>query len=115
MIFNFFLGGIIFVIIEYIVNVINNTALAAVISMIPIGYLSTLLIKNRNILTNYVRNIFFVVITTLLSTGIFYLILKYGKKIDNKVAISLGTIIWICLQFLNYKLNIFKNDSSIDE
>ena len=26
--------------------------MAAVISMIPIGYLSTLLIKNRNILTN---------------------------------------------------------------
>ncbi len=115
MIFNFFLGGIIFVIIEYIVNVINNTTLAAVISMIPIGYLSTLLIKNRKILTNYVRNIFFVVLTTLLCTGIFYLILKYGEKIDNKVAISLGTIIWICLQFLNYKFNIFKNDSNVDE
>ena len=49
MLYNFLFGGFIFALIEYIVNKLEDPALAAVISMIPIGFLSAFLIKNSRI------------------------------------------------------------------
>ena len=61
MIANFLIGGFIFSLIEYIINKINNPTLASIISMIPIGYMTTFLIKKRNTLTQYIKNIIFYV------------------------------------------------------
>ena len=55
MITNFLFGGFVFALIEYIINNINNPELASVISMIPIGYLTTFLIKKRDVLTGYIK------------------------------------------------------------
>ena len=62
MILNFILGGLLFSIIHFVVNTLNNTALGAMISMIPIGFLSTYIIKSRTLLLQYIRNIIFVII-----------------------------------------------------
>jgi hypothetical protein len=107
MITNFLFGGFIFVLIEYIINKINNPSLASIISMIPIGYLTTFLIKKRTTLTEYIRNIIFVVLCTLIITTLFYLCLKYMNI--NPMYITIAFIlIWIIAQYLNYTFVITK-------
>jgi len=86
MILSFFIGGSLFTIIELVVNRFDNTALGALISMIPIGFLTTFIIKKSNIL-NYVRNIFFVVCLNLLCSVIFYIGLKF-LPLDKNIVIQ---------------------------
>lgn len=108
MLYNFLFGGFMFALIEYIVNKLEDPAMAAVVSMIPIGFLSAFLITRKEIMIEYTKNIFYVVCVTLFVTGIFHLSLKYIKI--NKRIILISTIgLWILLQFLNYKLFIFNN------
>jgi hypothetical protein len=105
---NFIVGGFLFVIIEYVVNTLNSPVLGALISMIPIGYLSVFII-DKSIINKYVKNIFFVVCFTLLTTAIFNLLLNYlsyNKYVISGIAIG----IWILLQYLNYTLNPFIKD-----
>ena len=52
---NFIVGGVLFVIIEYVVNKLKNPSLGALISMIPIGYISIFIIDKR-IINRYVNN-----------------------------------------------------------
>lgn len=111
MIFNFLLGGILFTIIDLVVNRFNNPKLGAIISMVPIGYLSIFII-NKKYIDQYVRNIFFVVCGTLLITGIFYLTLKY-IPINKIVTTASFIVIWIFFQLINYKFNIFINEPKI--
>ena len=117
MLYNFLIGGFIFSLIEYIVNQLNDPAMAAVVSMIPIGFLSAFLITRREIMLEYTKNIFFVVCVTLFVTGIFYLSLKYIKVNKRIILISILGL-WIILQFLNYRIFIFKgrntNNNSIN-
>lgn len=111
MLYNFLFGGFIFSLIEYIVNKLDDPALAAVVSMIPIGFLSAFLITRRDIMLEYTKNIFFVVCVTLFVTGIFYLSLKYIKI--NKRIILISTLgLWILLQFLNYRIFIINNKNN---
>ena len=107
MITNFFFGGFMFVLIEYIINKIENPTLASIISMIPIGYLTTFLIKSRKTLNDYIRNIIFVVFCRLLVTTLFYLSLKY-INIDSKYIIFAIILIWIIAQYINYTFFINK-------
>ena len=105
MILSFFIGGSLFTIIELVVNRFDNAALGALISMIPIGFLTTFIIKKSNIV-NYVRNIFFVVCLNLICSVIFYIGLKFLPLDKNIVILSILGL-WVILQSLNYKYNIF--------
>ena len=105
MIINFFLGGSIFTLIEYIVNHIQNPALAAIISMIPIGYLSIFIIDKRYI-KRYVKNIFFVVCVTMITTAIFYGLISL-MPFNKYIATIIAIILWIILQSINYNYNPF--------
>ncbi len=107
MITNFLIGGFIFALIEYIINKIDNPTLASIISMIPIGYLTTFLIKKRSTLTDYIRNIIFVVFCTLIITTIFYLCLKYINIKPIYIIIPI-IILWIITQYINYTFVISK-------
>jgi hypothetical protein len=107
MITNFLLGGFIFALIEYIINKIDNPTLASIISMIPIGYLTTFLIKKRTTLTDYIRNIIFVVFCTLIVTTLFYLSLKYINIKPIYIIVAL-ILLWIFAQYLNYTFVITK-------
>ena len=107
MITNFLLGGFIFALIEYIINKIDNPTLASIISMIPIGYLTTFLIKKRTTLTDYIRNIIFVVFCTLIVTTLFYLSLKYINIKPIYIIVAL-ILVWIFAQYLNYTFVITK-------
>ena len=107
MITNFLFGGFTFALIEYIINKIDNPTLASIISMIPIGYLTTFLIKKRTTLTDYIRNIIFVVFCTLIITTIFYLCLKY-INVNPMYIILAFILIWIIAQYLNYTFVITK-------
>ena len=105
MIFSFIIGGMLFMIIDYVVNKLDNPALGALISMVPIGFLSVFIVKKQNVVI-YVKNIFFVVCVTLLTTVLFYLALNFLSI--NKNIITQGIIvIWLLLQLINYKYNIF--------
>ena len=113
MILNFILGGLLFSIIHFVVNTLNNTALGAMISMIPIGFLSTYIINNRKLLLQYIRNIIFVIIWTLFISIIFYFIIKYLPQVDKKIIITFITLLWLSIQLLNYKYNIYKDEPTI--
>jgi len=113
MILNFILGGLLFSIIHFVVNTLNNTALGAMISMIPIGFLSTYIIKNRNLLLQYIRNIIFVIIGTLGISIIFYLVLKYLPDVNRKIIITFILLLWLVIQLCNYRFNIYKDESNI--
>jgi glucan phosphoethanolaminetransferase (alkaline phosphatase superfamily) len=113
MILNFILGGLLFSIIHFVVNTLNNTALGAMISMIPIGFLSTYIIKNRNLLLQYIRNIIFVIIGTLCISIIFYLVLKYLPDVNRKIIITFILLLWLVIQLCNYRFNIYKDESKI--
>ena len=113
MILNFILGGLLFSIIHFVVNTLKNTALGAMISMIPIGFLSTYIIKNRNLLLQYIRNIIFVIIGTLTVSIIFYLIIKYMPDVNQKIIITFILLFWLAIQVINYKFNIFKDEPNI--
>lgn len=113
MILNFILGGLLFSIIHFVVNTLNNTALGAMISMIPIGFLSTYIIKDRNLLLQYIRNIIFVIIGTLTMSIIFYMIIKYIPDVNSKVIITFVLLLWLAIQLINYKFNIYKDEPNI--
>ena len=105
MILSFFIGGILFSVIEIVVNRFDNTALGALISMIPIGFLTTFIIKKSN-MVNYIRNIFFVVLLNLLSAVIFYFAVKFIPINQNIIIIGI-LVIWIILQIANYRYNSY--------
>ena len=107
MIANFLFGGCVFALIEYLINKINNPTLASIISMIPIGYLTTFLIKKRSTLNDYIKNIIYVVACTLIITIIFYLCLKYINVKPLFIIIAI-IFLWLIVQFLNYKYIITK-------
>jgi hypothetical protein len=113
MILNFILGGLLFSIIHFVVNTLNNTALGAMISMIPIGFLSTYIIKDRNLLLQYIRNIIFVIIGTLIMSIIFYTLIKYMPNVNVKIIITFISLLWLSIQLLNYKYNIYKDEPNI--
>jgi hypothetical protein len=111
MLFNFLLGGVLFTIIDIVVNRFDNAKLGAIISMVPIGFLSIFII-NKKYIDQYVRNIFFVVCVTLIITAIFYISLKFIPI--NKLAITSSIlVIWVFSQFINYKFNIYINEPKI--
>ena len=113
MILNFILGGLLFSIIHFVVNTLKNSALGAMISMIPIGFLSTYIIKNRNLLLQYIRNIIFVIIGTLGISIIFYLVLKYLPEVNRKIIITFILLLWLAVQLCNYRFNIYKDEPKI--
>lgn len=113
MILNFILGGLLFSIIHFVVNTLNNTSLGAMISMIPIGFLSTYIIKDRNLLLQYIRNIIFVIIGTLIMSIIFYTLIKYIPNVNVKIIITFISLLWLSIQLLNYKYNIYKDEPNI--
>lgn len=113
MILNFILGGLLFSIIHFVVNTLNNTALGAMISMVPIGFLSTYIIKDRNLILQYIRNIIFVILGTLTISILFYTIIKYMPNINTKVIITFILLLWLAIQLINYKLNIYKDEPNI--
>ena len=113
MILNFILGGLLFSIIHFVVNTLNNTALGAMISMIPIGFLSTYIIKDRTLLLQYIRNIIFVIIGTLIMSIIFYTLIKYIPNVNVKIIITFISLLWLSIQLLNYKYNIYKDEPNI--
>ena len=81
--------------------------------MIPIGFLSTYIIKNRNLLLQYIRNIIFVIIGTLCISIIFYLVLKYLPDVNRKIIITFILLLWLVIQLCNYRFNIYKDESNI--
>ena len=113
MILTFILGGLLFSIIHFVVNTLKNAALGAMISMIPIGFLSTYIIKNRNLLLQYVRNIIFVILGTLSISIIFYLVLKYLPEVNRKIIITFILLLWLAIQLCNYRFNIYKDEPNI--
>ena len=112
MIFIFLVGGILFVLIDYVVNNLNDTSLGALISMIPIGFLSTLIINDYNNLIQYTRNMFFVICITITTCLIFYILLKVFNM-PKFMTITIIIVLWSILQLLNYKFNYFKDEPKI--
>ena len=77
--------------------------------MIPIGFLTVFVINDKKIINQYMRNIIFVIIINLFLATIFYLLLRFINLNHNYITVFI-IILWIILQFYNYKFNYFKNE-----
>ena len=103
MILNFILSGLLFSIIHFVVNTLNNTAQGAMISVVPIGFLSILLILKFTY--SVYRNIIFVIIGHYLS--VLFSLIKYLPQVNKKIIITFITL--LVIQLINYKYNIKMN------
>ena len=101
LIINFLIGGILFSLIYYIANIIEDPALSALIALLPLSILCCYIIEKPKVLIKHLENLIPVSIITLLVTIILIIIFK--NELFNKfTAITLGLFLWMALQLLKY-------------
>ena len=74
---SFIFGGFIYSIIYYASHYMQNTALSAIASLLPVGILACLVMHDRNIIIGHTINLIPVLIITLISIVILVLLLEF--------------------------------------
>lgn len=87
----------------YSANYLNNTALSAILSMLPLSILSCLVISKKKLVTGHLLNLIPVTIITLVTFAIMIYLLKYTQYGVSTITI-LTTIIWFILQYIRIKI-----------
>ena len=105
LIYNFLIGGILFSLIYYTANIIQDPGLSAVISLLPISIMCCYLINKKKNVIKHCYKLIPVFLITLFCVGILIYILQ--KNIFEKnITITYTLILWFILQYLNYKSDI---------
>ena len=99
---SFIFGGLILVLIYYSSNYLNNTALSAILSLLPLSILACFVISERNLVMGHLLNLIPVLILTLVTILISICLLKY-TKIEVISVIILSMILWFILQYIRVK------------
>lgn len=102
LLFNFLLGGILFSGIYYASNYMRNTALAAIIGLLPFSLICSYIIPNE-LISNYCYDLLRVIVITTLSIILLIICLNH-ININKNIIISGILIFWIILNYINYKL-----------
>ena len=99
----FLLGGFLFTGVYYLSNTLKNPALAALLSLIPIGVISAYLVKNKKVFNMYAKNALIVI---LINSLVFFIMFLLGTntKLNYVSIISICLIIWVALQYCKYTL-----------
>jgi uncharacterized membrane protein (UPF0136 family) len=94
----FIFGGMFFVSIYYAANILQNTALSAIICLLPISIMSCYVMINRKIVMNHSRNLIPVLLLTLVSILVLISLIKW-TELPLHVIVTLVLILWIILQY----------------
>ena len=101
-ILTFLFGGTVMSGVQYLANNLQNTALAAILALTPLGFLCGYLIHSRILLQKYVMNLAFVMaITVVVAIIIYYLLLKF-KNLSSYIILTAGIIVWGVFQYIKY-------------
>jgi len=93
----FILGGILLSGIYYTANIIENTALSAIISLLPLSIICGYVIqKNSNLVSHY-KNVIYVYLISIVCVFITILLLK--QHYNKYIVISTVLLLWIGLQY----------------
>jgi uncharacterized membrane protein (GlpM family) len=108
---HFVFGGILFTLIHYIANILDNTALAAIVAFLPISILTGYIIIGHDRLLKYYKSAFSVCLGTVISyIGLFALF--YSGIFSDNVLIFLTMLLWGIIQWYIYKIDFFLKTQS---
>ena len=100
---SFIFGGLLLVFIYYSTNYLNNTALSAILSMLPLSILACFVISKRNLVIGHLLNLIPVTIITLGSFFVTIYLLKYTQYNVIPIVI-LSIILWFVLQYIRVRI-----------
>ena len=100
---SFIFGGLLLVFIYYSTNYLNNTALSAILSMLPLSILACFVISKRNLVIGHLLNLIPVTIITLGSFFVTIYLLKYTQYNVIPIII-LSIILWFVLQYIRVRI-----------
>lgn len=100
---SFIFGGLLLVFIYYSTNYLNNTALSAILSMLPLSILSCFVISKRDMVIGHLLNLIPVTIITLGSFFVTIYLLKYTQYNVIPIII-LSIILWFVLQYIRVRI-----------
>jgi len=93
----FILGGILLTGIYYSANIIENPALSAIVSLLPLSIICGYIIHKKDILISHYKNVIYVYLITILCVSITILLLK--QHFNKYIVVSFILILWIILQY----------------
>ena len=95
----FLFGGILMILIYICSNQYLNTALSAILSLLPLSIISCYVMNQDRIIISHCKNLIPVLIITLISILLLILILQ-NKNINSYVAITGILCFWAIAQYL---------------
>lgn len=95
----FIFGGILMVAIYLASNVYQNTAISAILSLLPLSIISCYVIREKNLVLGHCKNLIPVLLITLICIIILIYIVSFCS-INIYLSISLVILIWFILQYL---------------
>ena len=100
-VFNFLLGGILFLSIDYCANTLKNPDISAIVSLLPISLICGYLIYDTEILK---RHTLATVPTILVTSGVALILFGFlYLNINQYVAVTLSLVLWVIFQYLRIR------------
>ena len=100
---NFIIGGILFSLICYTANILENPSLSAIIALAPISIICCYTIKSEKITKQYLENSSMVIFITGLIMLLGLYLIEY-VKINKNILISLLLVLWFVAQYIRYEI-----------
>ena len=101
-VFNFLLGGILFLSIDYCANTLKNPDISAIVSLLPISLICGYLIYDTEILKRHTLS---TVPSILVTSGVALILFGFLYiNINQYVAVTLSLVLWVIFQYLRIKL-----------
>ena len=101
-VFNFLLGGTLFLTIDYCANTFKNPDISAIVSLLPLSLISGYIIYDLNILKKHTTATIPTITITAIISAFLILLLKFN--LNKYIAISLALVFWVIFQYLRIKL-----------
>jgi len=102
LLFHFILGGILFLSIYYIANIVEDPSLSAIIAVVPIAIFAGFIINKVDNCKKYYKNAAVVLVITFLLTLLLIQLLNI-KKYSKNLMICVVLLFWIILQYCRHK------------
>ena len=103
LLYPFFIGGSVFAGVSYLANIIQDPILASILGTLPMGLLTSYVIRSNAFLKKYAQGVLKVLIITFICVCFLIALLKY-TALGRIIAISLSILLWAVLQCLRYYL-----------
>lgn len=98
---NFIFGGILFTSIYLAANVYNNSAISALICLLPLSIICLYVFNSKKIIINHCYNLIPIFIVSIIITT-FLIILLTQTNLHTSIAITTSLILWFIIQYISY-------------